>query len=53
MDDFGTGFSSLSYLERFPITTIKIDRSFVAEARRARGARATIRAIIELAPATR
>ncbi|MET0931201.1 MAG: EAL domain-containing protein [Aeromicrobium sp.] len=30
VDDFGTGFSSLSYLTRFPIDTIKVDRSFVA-----------------------
>jgi diguanylate cyclase (GGDEF)-like protein/PAS domain S-box-containing protein len=48
IDDFGTGYSSLSALQQFPISTLKIDRSFVTNAATDPDDATIVRTIIEM-----
>lgn len=49
LDDFGTGYSGLGYLHRFPIDTLKIDRSFIEPLAAAGAVSPIVRSIIGLA----
>jgi EAL domain-containing protein (putative c-di-GMP-specific phosphodiesterase class I) len=49
MDDFGTGFSSLSYLQNLPLDTLKIDRCFIDQMTFSEKSRRLVQAIIALA----
>ncbi len=48
LDDFGTGYSSLAYLSRYPVDTLKIDRTFVSEMLSQRRTREVVEAVIRL-----
>jgi EAL domain-containing protein (putative c-di-GMP-specific phosphodiesterase class I) len=49
VDDFGTGFSSLSYLAKLPVHTLKIDRSFIVDMTGGADGLALVSTIISLA----
>eukprot|EP01042_Synura_sphagnicola_P036881 gene36881-biopygen32829 len=51
IDDFGTGFSALSYLHQFPISQIKIDRTFVRDIPADHEKSALVKAILSIAAA--
>ncbi|MEP7070086.1 MAG: EAL domain-containing protein, partial [Usitatibacter sp.] len=51
LDDFGTGFSSLAYLQRFPVHTIKVDRVFVKDLELNTDSEAIVAAIVAMSHA--
>ncbi|HZQ73166.1 MAG TPA: EAL domain-containing protein [Burkholderiales bacterium] len=53
IDDFGTGYSSLAYLSRFPVSSLKVDRSFVAGLMKEGGDATIVKTIIDMAHSLR
>ena len=49
LDDFGTGYSSLNYLRRYPVHTVKLDRSFLDEVPQNDSAGALVESVIPMA----
>lgn len=49
LDDFGTGYSSLNYLRRYPVHTVKLDRSFLDEVPQNESAGALVESVITMA----
>ena len=49
VDDFGTGYSNLSYLKRFPINTLKLDRSFIHDLPKSADACTIVSSVIRMA----
>jgi EAL domain-containing protein (putative c-di-GMP-specific phosphodiesterase class I) len=48
IDDFGSGYSALGYLQHFPISAVKIDKSFIDEMGKGRRGTELIRAIVSM-----
>jgi EAL domain-containing protein (putative c-di-GMP-specific phosphodiesterase class I) len=51
IDDFGTGYSSLAYLHTLPVTTVKVDRSFVERLGGREDSAPVVKAVIEMSHA--